>query len=314
MSFAKHIPLPQRVAWPVAGELRETLFWPCRGAKPGAVLLLVPGNPGLIDFYIDFAATVHKAHGDSMEIIGVSHLGHTRFSDNGGLVYRNPKVYSLEEQIAHMVAVFDTLDREYSQVSPRPKMLLCGHSVGCYISEKIVECRGDRIDRVFSLFPTVDHIADTPRGRQLQPMFLPGVRQVVAGATELLTWILPASALYAVAGSSSSLNNDNARIVVDKMLHSSCVSNVLKMAADEMAAITDLDTELYGSLGNKFVMYYGAADHWVPQSRYERMKKANTKGRVVLCQSGIPHSFVTSHPKEMAVVLASLLRDEMDQA
>ncbi|KAJ2743060.1 hypothetical protein GGI20_004026 [Coemansia sp. BCRC 34301] len=312
MSFASRIALPQRTCWAVAGERRETLFWPCKGGKVRAVMLLVPGNPGLIDFYIDFCAALHKLFGDSMEIIGVSHLGHTRFSDNRGLAVRRLSVPSLSEQVANMVAVFDQIDAEYSSASSRPKMLLCGHSVGCYFSEKIVECRSDRVDRVFSLFPAVEDIAGTPRGRQLRLLFRPGVRQLAAGLVDILTWMLPSAAILGLAGMSKSLNESNTRTVLEKMLYGHCINCVLKMAADEMNEIGDLNEELYRRLGHKFVMYYGGQDGWVPLSQYRRMVETNTEGRVYLCQNGFPHSFVTTHSAEMALVVADMLREELD--
>ncbi|KAJ2054054.1 Thioredoxin domain-containing protein 5, partial [Coemansia sp. S155-1] len=311
MSFVSRIALPQRTCWAVAGEMRETLFWPCKSGKARAVMLLVPGNPGLIDFYIDFCTALHSLFSDSLDIIGVSHLGHTRFSDNRGLAVKRSSVPSLADQVANMVAVFDQIDADYRSAAQRPKMLLCGHSVGCYFSEKIVECRSDRVDRVFSLFPAVEDIAGTPRGRQLWPMFYPGVRQLAAGLVDMLVWLLPSAAILGLAGMSRSLSEDSARTVAEKMLHGPCINSILKMAADEMDEIGDLNEELYRCLGHKFVMYYGSNDGWVPTTHHKRMAATNTKGKIYMCQNGYPHSFVTTHSAEMALVVADMLREEM---
>ncbi|KAJ2371591.1 hypothetical protein GGI05_007792, partial [Coemansia sp. RSA 2603] len=145
LGFTNQIPLPLRTSWPVAGELRETLFWPCQSGAPQALMFLIPGNPGLVDLYIDFCAQLHKRF-PTLEILGVSHLGHTRFTNTRGLEHRERKAHSLDEQVANMVAVFDAIDREYSsaQQQPRPKMLLLGHSVGCYFAQKLLEHREDR--------------------------------------------------------------------------------------------------------------------------------------------------------------------------
>ncbi|KAJ1809419.1 hypothetical protein LPJ75_004390 [Coemansia sp. RSA 2598] len=246
-----------------------------------------------------------------MDIIGVSHLGHTRFSDNRGLVYRCKKTHSLEEQVANMVAVFDEIDREYATCLQRPKMLLLGHSVGCYFAQKIIECREARVDRVYSLFPAIESIADTPRGRQLRLMFRPGVRQLVAGMIETLRWLLPVSAIYRVARMSGSLNRDNSLLVVDKMLFGSCVNSILRMASDEMRVIGRLDEELYSRIGRKFVMYYGVGDEWVPVSHYRRMRDINVDGTVVLCKEGISHAFVTNYTAQMARIVVEMLKQEL---
>ncbi|KAI9500309.1 hypothetical protein BX070DRAFT_196021 [Coemansia spiralis] len=310
MTFASLLPLPQRSSWTVGGELQETLFWPCTGSSPRAVMLLIPGNPGLIDFYIDFCNALHTKFPQDLDIVGVSHLGHTRFSDNRGMVHRPRKVYGLDDQVANIVAVFDELHSVYKM--DQPKMLLCGHSVGCYLAQKIVECRGERVDRVFSLFPAVDNIAEAPRGRQLRLMFKPGIRQVVVGAVGVLRWLLPASAITKLASLSNSLGESNTRLVVDKMLHGACVNNVLKMAADEMQDIKAMNHELYSTLGGKFVMYYGVDDMWVPENRYWKMFKINTKGKVALCSSGISHAFVTAHSAKMAVIMIKMLANELE--
>ncbi|KAJ2904817.1 hypothetical protein GGI21_004240, partial [Coemansia aciculifera] len=276
-----------------------------------AVMLLVPGNPGLVDFYIDFCAALHKLFSDSLDIIGVSHLGHSRFSDNHGLAIKRSTVSGLSEQVASMVAVFDQIDAEYASAAQRPKMLLCGHSVGCYISEKILECRSDRVDHVFSLFPAVEDIANTPRGRQLHLLFRPGVRQLAAGLVDMLTWMLPSAAILGLASMTNSLSGSNARTVVEKMLYGPCITSVLKMAADEMDEIGGLNEELYRRLGHRFVMYYGDQDGWVPPTHYQHMVETNTKGKIYLCQHGIPHSFVTTHSAEMALIVADMLQEEL---
>ncbi|KAJ2703317.1 hypothetical protein FB645_003944 [Coemansia sp. IMI 203386] len=311
MSFTNNVFVPQRTCWTVGGELRETLFWPNQSnVPPQAVMLLIPGNPGLVDFYIDFCTTLHKEFPD-MDIIGVSHLGHTRFSDNRGLVYRCKRTHSLEEQVANMVQVFDEIDREYAASTNRPKMLILGHSVGCYFAQKIVEYRESRVDRVFSLFPAIESIADTPRGRQLRLMFRPGFRHFVAGVVETLRWLLPVSAIYSLSQMSGSLNNENAQLVVDKMLFSSCVKSVLRMASDEMRVIGRLDEELYSRVGNKFVMYYGVGDQWVPESHYRRMRDINVDGKVMLCKEGISHAFVTNYSAQMATIVVDMLKQEL---
>ncbi|KAJ1873783.1 hypothetical protein LPJ55_002018 [Coemansia sp. RSA 990] len=306
----RQIALPLRTSWLVSGELRETLYWPCRSRQARAVILMIPGNPGLADFYIDFCTAIHDEFIEHMDIICVSHLGHTRFGDNRGLVYRNKKTYNLEEQVENMISVFDKIDKEYAQAD-RPKMFLCGHSVGCYFAQKICECRSARIDRVFSLFPAIESIGMTPRGRELWFLFQPGVRHVLAGVVDMIRWLFPLRVIHAMVNASKSLNADNSHLVVDKMLHGPCVNSVLRMAADEMRKISGLNEEFYRTFGHKFVMYYGRNDNWVPLECFEKMRQVNTGGKVTLCENNISHAFVTSQSEDMALVMTGLLKDEL---
>ncbi|KAJ2392369.1 hypothetical protein GGI23_005232 [Coemansia sp. RSA 2559] len=304
MSFASLVPLPQRNSWKVCGELREVLYWPCASGRPRAVLFLIPGNPGLIDLYIDFCNELHAQFSSDLDIIGASHLGHTQFSDNQGKQHRNPKVYGLEDQVRNTLAMFDQIDQTYTH---GPRMLLCGHSVGCYLAQRIVAERTDRVDRVFSLFPAIDRIADTPRGKQLWLLFQPGARQLVSAMVDVLRWMLPAWAIFKLAAMSESLGESNTWVVVDKMVHGTCINNILKMSVDEMQTIGRVDEALYRREGAKFVMYYGTDDMWVPKDRYAAMCKINTKGVVRLCSDGISHAFVTTHSAKMARIMTEIM-------
>ncbi|KAJ2681716.1 hypothetical protein H4R19_007280 [Coemansia spiralis] len=275
---------------------------------------MIPGSPGLADFYIDFCSVVHGRFAEHMDIVCVSHLGHTRFHDNRGTVHRDDRVPSLEDQLANMLLVFDEIDDVYRQLDQPPQILLCAHSVGCYFAQRLVEQRSERIDRVFGLFPAVESMAETPRGRELGLLFRPGVRQAVAAAADVLRWLLPLRALYAMAASTDSLEPRSARLVVDKMLYGSCIRCILGMADDELRMIGSLDEDLYRTHGHKFVLYYGADDGWVPDECHRRMREANTQGRIILCDRGISHAFVTLHSAEMAAVVVEMLAEQLASA
>ncbi|KAJ2826194.1 hypothetical protein IWW50_002490, partial [Coemansia erecta] len=310
MSFSEKIALPLRTAWDISGAIRETLYWPCSSGKARGVMLMIPGNPGLADFYIDFLKSIHDRFIDDLDIICVSHLGHTRFADNHGIVYRNTKLYDFQEQISNLIDTFDAIDNQYASVVPRPKMFLCAHSTGCYFAQKICECRSDRVQRVFSLFPAIGNLGESPQGMKLRVIFKPSMRYVLCGGLVVLRWLLPLRAIHALAEKSDSLDSDNARLVVDKMLHAHCLGNVLRMVTDDINDVAGLDEQLYRELGGKFVMFYGRHDDWVPMKYYEKLREINTKGKVILCDQSIPHAFVTAKSKDMAMEIVKGLEEE----
>ncbi|KAJ2774868.1 hypothetical protein IWQ57_000629 [Coemansia nantahalensis] len=311
MSFSSFVEQPLRTAWTVGGEVRETLFWACTSGAARAVVLMIPGSPGVADFYIDFCSAVHAQFAEHMDIVCVSHLGHTRFHDNHGTVHHAGQTHSLADQLANLLVVFDEIDAEYRRLDPPPQMLLCAHSVGCYFAQRLVELRPDRIDRVFGLFPAIDRIADTPRGRQLAPLFRPALRWVASGTVDVLRWLLPTGAICALAATADSLDRHSARLVVEKFLHGPCVHSVLAMAADELRVIGDLDENLYRTHGHKFVLYYGADDGWVPDACRRRMLDTNTQVRVVSCERGISHAFVSVHSADMADIVVAMLAEQL---
>lgn len=61
---------PLRAVWEVAGYQTETLLWPATTQKK-TILLFIPGNPGLVEYYTSFLERIHKAIASpSLEIIG----------------------------------------------------------------------------------------------------------------------------------------------------------------------------------------------------------------------------------------------------
>jgi hypothetical protein len=64
---------PLKATWNVAGKLTETSYWPALDSSNKIVLFLVPGNPGLVDYYTTFCEAIHRTVSDagnlSLEIL-----------------------------------------------------------------------------------------------------------------------------------------------------------------------------------------------------------------------------------------------------
>lgn len=61
---------PLRAVWEVSGYQTETLLWPSSN-RAKTILLFIPGNPGLVEYYTSFLQGIHSKIGSSsFEIIG----------------------------------------------------------------------------------------------------------------------------------------------------------------------------------------------------------------------------------------------------
>jgi hypothetical protein len=61
---------PLRAVWEVSGYETETLIWPA-ATQAKTILLFIPGNPGLVEYYTSFLQGIHKSLASpSFEIIG----------------------------------------------------------------------------------------------------------------------------------------------------------------------------------------------------------------------------------------------------
>ncbi|EFA80394.1 hypothetical protein PPL_07228 [Heterostelium album PN500] len=107
-------------------------------------VIIVPGNPGLIEFYIEFMKSLYDGLGAKYDIIGC-HCG--RIEDQ----------FSVEEQIVHKSLCLEyLLQTRYQSNSNNIKFVLIGHSVGSYISLKMLNRYSEKFSFVnqINLFPT----------------------------------------------------------------------------------------------------------------------------------------------------------------
>ncbi|PVU92539.1 hypothetical protein BB559_003675 [Furculomyces boomerangus] len=305
-SFFASLSAPYRRSFNVNGTLSEALLWPAK-LPPRIVLLMIPGNPGLIAFYSEFLSAIHNQNPD-IEIIGVSHQGHTIFEADSGELVVPSQVHSFNHQISHIKLLFKEITSIYSRNStnktdiPAPKFVLCGHSVGAYICQEVLKEYPQHVNKVISLFPTVMHIQKTPNGQNLRWLFKPFIytirklnaprpcynrnKQMLKISTKNLTLAL-----------SFSFNTRQT------------LMNCLNMAHGEMSTILDLDTNTYEKYGDRFIMYYGTSDSWVPLNHFETMKTYNRKGKVYLCEKNLSHSFVLNQSFQMAEYVNQWIKD-----
>ena len=157
------------------------------------------GNPGLLEFYVPFLNTIYRSVNSdpssgssssssssssplpssttSVTIFAHSHLGLSSYIQLGG----NPdKSHSwpekanvvLRAQIQAHLEFLDELLVAYHEDDPTTRVLLIGHSIGCWFIQEILKARaavGAFRSRVgaYLLFPTISHIARSPNGRKL---------------------------------------------------------------------------------------------------------------------------------------------------
>jgi len=109
-------------------------------------LVVIPGNPGVIDFYIPFIDSLFEKFDQKYDVVGIAHAGHSGTA---------PQIYSVEDQITHKIDALEYLSSLFND----PEFVLMGHSVGAYINLKVVSRRPDfGIKHVVNLFPTIRHL------------------------------------------------------------------------------------------------------------------------------------------------------------
>ncbi|OMJ25589.1 UPF0554 protein C2orf43-like protein [Smittium culicis] len=257
--------VPFRKALKVNEYMYEALVYPCT-KLPKYVMLMIPGNPGAISFYREFLNDLHRKNEDQLEIIGVSLQGHSIYEDELGQQVVPSEVVSLNAQIERIKLLYTNIVQQYSkvgQIQEKPKFIICGHSVGSYICEQVFKENKSSVYRVMYLFPTVMEIAKSPNVGIIRFLFGPSALTSMISIRE------------------SSMPQHLRNMFAYKSLSYSTVSNFLNMAREEMTTINELDQKVYTEHGEKFFMYYGSCDKWVPHSQYQHMKQTNSTSNTI---------------------------------
>ncbi|KAK1752633.1 hypothetical protein QBC47DRAFT_388998 [Echria macrotheca] len=314
--------------------------------QPGSVgerfvVYILPGNPGLIRFYLPFVETLaialkasRVANQVSVRICGRSLIGF----ETDPAANAEGRFYGMEETLIRAeedVAAFAGLNKSSDRPRDRTKVILMGHSVGGYLLMEMLrrarEGRGrGEVDIVggILLFPTITDIAKSRIGRVISPILaIPNIAKATNALTSfffsfwsltatfylmmLLLWYPPAGA-YTVALFVRS------RLGVGQALH---------LGREEMVSITHdkWDESVWGTgkPGDPTLyMYFGQNDGHVPNSaRDELIRTRGTvsasdgtqQRRAFIDSDKIPHNWCISHEQKMVTKVVPWLEDIITQ-
>lgn len=142
-------------------------------------IIIIPGNPGICDYYLTFAIKLFQATGSRWTIECIDHAGHSGLETN---------TYILQQQIQHK------LDYITQWIPKSTNLILIGHSIGAHIAIEVMKSLPDvRVARSFLLFPTIERMAISPNGARLAPKFDSKFFRTALASFVFLTSLLPNS-------------------------------------------------------------------------------------------------------------------------
>ncbi|KAF9015551.1 hypothetical protein BDQ17DRAFT_1229560 [Cyathus striatus] len=285
----------------------HAIWWPSKkkSAAPVTVILFIPGNPGLLDFYTPFLTALHdKAENGKLAILAHSHIYHTPGVMREPEARMHNRHSGLTYQVQSAIEAFDALK---TNLPNQTKIVVIGHSVGAWISlQVILRCRGDAISALFLLFPTISNIAQTPNGKRLsanilcsQFFFSPLARLILSRAS-YLTNLLPTACLSWIFKGWPIQQIRTLQILLNS---SSSIEAALFMASDEMDHIKSLDISLLKQYLNRLWFYYAEKDDWVGEEKgrfITSMHPDRDNLQIVHGEQDIPHAFCINHGEKLA--------------
>lgn len=207
-------------------------------------------------------------------------------------------VCSLAGQIQHKL----TYINEY--IPEDVKLILIGHSIGCYMILKLLKCLKRRhVLRCFLLFPTIERMAETPKGQIATPLlrYMRWVGYLIVYAFSYLSPHLQYRViLYFFRNRGVPKCAYNASM---NLFDPFCVQNLMYMASQEMNQVSELDVDDIKENIGKLSFYYGRDDHWCPRLYFDEMKCMFPHADIKLCAHSYDHAFVLDSSQEMADIV-----------
>ncbi|KAE8984508.1 hypothetical protein PR003_g24320 [Phytophthora rubi] len=285
-------------------QAQSLVYYPMerRSQESDKVLVLViPGNPGVPFYYLPLMQEIVRTHGRRHEVRCLSHAGHFMPWKNNG------RAFSLKEQLEHKAFYLSQRLRD----DPTLKLVVIGHSIGSYFALDVARRFPQHVAKLVLMQPTIMHMALSPKGKQMMPLFNHYERGVtLVGAVEYLVpvtlrrWIV-----RRVVGSKTS---ETLQLASLSLVNSTVMRNVLGMAADEMKEVTELDEELVTRFEDKTLFVYSTVDEWVPAEFVQeyQVRFPNAQHRVV----PQAHAFMmeTNGTRDMAAHISQWVGDVLD--
>ncbi|KAG2766541.1 hypothetical protein JG687_00015213 [Phytophthora cactorum] len=283
-------------------QAQSLVYYPMNKAEGHNVLVLViPGNPGIPFYYLPLMQEIVKKHGRRHEVRCLSHAGHFMPWKNNG------RAFTLQEQLEHKAFYLKQRLRE----DPTLQFVVIGHSIGSYFALDIARRFPQQIAKLVLMQPTIMHMALSPKGKQMMPLFNHYEHGVtLVGAVEYL--VPPSLRRWIVRCVVGSKTSETLQLASLSLVNSSVMRNVLGMAANEMKDVTELDNELVKKFESKTLFVYSTVDEWVPAEFVQeyQVRFPNGQHRVV----PQAHAFMmeTNGTRDMAAHISQWIGEVLD--
>lgn len=279
--------------------------------KQAPIFYMIPGNPGLCEFYETFLEEL-KTLCPSFEYLCPSHIGFDTLTQSNYQLHPGNPVHTLDEQVDHKVSLLREFVRgeaNGNNKNGKPRdVVIMGHSVGAWMVQRIaVAFENDpavHIKLVGLLTPTIMDICKSERGKIFSKVggyISPGY--CLSRLSQLLSWTVSPSyiksGLNYIMGKPSEVALNAAASLVTKP---KIVEQALTMAAEEMKRIgsqfeaDDIKGFWDADSGYNIWLYFVKMDHWVAEETRELILQktkdlSNVKSTVEKEDSAIVHAF-----------------------
>ncbi|XP_054161036.1 lipid droplet-associated hydrolase-like [Oppia nitens] len=269
------------------------------------IIVFISGNPGEVSYYEELLALIHMQ--TKLSVIGLSHAGHNIIdnyssNNNNQTKHNNENKYLLNGQIDHKRQFID------NHLSGDSKIILIGHSIGCYIILELMdgwETVRQKVLHSILIFPTIESMASTSQGSKCQFMFQYFKYPILALSylldnlsdsfkRRLIKLAMGSTGTGSTGTDSSSTTPPNCVVnAAINLFNPNCLMRSIEMALNEFNLVNELNTEAIAGNEQKLTFFYGDCDHWCPIDYYQKISQLFPNCDIRLCLQDIDHAFVT---------------------
>ncbi|XP_060196492.1 uncharacterized protein LOC132625893 isoform X2 [Lycium barbarum] len=246
-------------------------------------VLFIPGNPGVVSFYVDFLESLYDLLDGTASVTAISHVGHTEKN------WEHGRLFSLQEQTDHKMNFI-----EHELQDAEVPIVLVGHSIGSYISLDIVKRLQGKVTYCIFLYPFI--AVNTKSSTQAFIKKISASRTLCTGLSSIVAilGLLPAwiSRILVKNSVGNSWCPSAVEALCTHVLKYHTVQNMLYMAMTEFEKLyEEPDWSFMREKKSQMAFLFGSDDHWGPLHLYEEIS-SKVPGAVVALEGGdYTHAF-----------------------
>ncbi|KAK4272688.1 hypothetical protein QN277_021207 [Acacia crassicarpa] len=276
-----------------------------RAEDPSFHVLLIPGNPGVVAFYVHFIEFLYEQLGGNASITAIGHISHTMKDWERG------RLFSIEEQINHKVVFI----REELQNADIP-ILLVGHSIGAYISLEVFKRWPEKVRYCIALYPFLTLNQNSRKQINTVKFVRSPFKSTAFSCTIALLGLLPTCAFEFFVRKSlgESWSTNAVKAACSHLSKYHTVRNILFMAKTEFKKLSEApDWAFIRQRKTQLAFLYGVDDHWGPLEVHEELSRQVPDVPLAIERENHTHSFCCTEEGSLWVAqhVASLLKDQM---
>uniref|UniRef100_A0A6A7GC25 Lipid droplet-associated hydrolase n=1 Tax=Hirondellea gigas TaxID=1518452 RepID=A0A6A7GC25_9CRUS len=304
----------------VAGMQTDWLSIEPVDEKPTEIVLFLPGNPSLMNFYKQFCRELYSELGGRKAVWSIT-MGEQAATRHAFWETMKPRpTPSLEKQLQHKAEFIS----EY--IPSNAKVSIIGYSISCYLLLDMLRQENFAIgttdsgtktndditvvDSVYLIFPTIERMKETPLGR----IFLP--------ALSYFTWFIlmfayivcvvppfikfPVIRRILTSGDGKPPQDQFVQGAIE-MIHPVMLKRVLNTLKEELEKVVELDLHIIEKNRQKIVFYYGSYDGLCPKKFLFELQDKVPELRAYLCQDSLHHVYVTHTSVQMAKIMGTMM-------